>query len=105
MTPRSFEGEWAERLGDTTYDYKYILHDGWITNCKMPNPWWRMKGPKFDIIPDPPAAKPGAGKTADAKAGAPAAKTADAKPAAKAVPVKAAAKDNIPALRLSANAY
>jgi LPS-assembly protein len=50
-SPFHFEGEWAERLGDPTYDYKYILHDGWITNCVMPNPWWRMKGPKFDIIP------------------------------------------------------
>src|SRR6202522_3462912 len=50
-SPFHFEGEWAERLGDPTYDYKYILHDGWITNCKMPNPWWRMTGPKFDIIP------------------------------------------------------
>jgi len=50
-SPFHFEGEWAERIGDDKYDYKYILHDGWITNCKMPNPWWRMKGPKFDIIP------------------------------------------------------
>ena len=50
-SPFHFEGEWAERMGDPVYDYKYILHDGWITNCVMPNPWWRMKGPKFDIIP------------------------------------------------------
>jgi Flp pilus assembly protein TadD len=53
--------------------------------------------PKFDIIPDAPAAKATAAKPA-------AVKTADAKPV-KAVPVKAAAKDQIPALRLSANAY
>ena len=45
-SPFHFEGEWAERVGD-----KYILYDGWITNCKMPNPWWKMRGPKFDIIP------------------------------------------------------
>jgi LPS-assembly protein len=45
-SPFHFEGEWAERLGA-----KYILYNGWITNCKMPKPWWRVKGPKIDIIP------------------------------------------------------
>src|SRR5262249_34299158 len=45
-SPFYFEGEWAERLGN-----KYILHNGFVTNCKMPRPWWRLKGPKFDIAP------------------------------------------------------
>jgi LPS-assembly protein len=45
-SPFHFEGEWAERVGE-----RYILYHGWITNCKMPNPWWRMRGPKFDVIP------------------------------------------------------
>src|ERR1039457_7653667 len=45
--PFHFEGVWAERIGD-----KYILHDGFITNCKMPQPWWRLRGKTFDIIPD-----------------------------------------------------
>ena len=45
-SPFHFEGKWAERL-----DGRYILHDGWVTNCKLPNPWWRMKGPKFEITP------------------------------------------------------
>src|SRR6266567_1388933 len=31
--PFYFEGQWAERL-----ETKYILHDGFITDCKMPNP-------------------------------------------------------------------
>ncbi|HLK62540.1 MAG TPA: LPS assembly protein LptD [Bryobacteraceae bacterium] len=44
--PFYFEGAWAERIG-----LKYILHDGWITNCKLPGPWWRMRGPKFVIVP------------------------------------------------------
>jgi LPS-assembly protein len=44
--PFHFEGEWAERIGE-----KYILHSGFITNCKMPQPWWRMRGKTFDIIP------------------------------------------------------
>jgi LPS-assembly protein len=46
-TPLYFQGEWAERLQD-----KYILHNGMVTNCKLPNPWWTLRGPKFDIIPD-----------------------------------------------------
>ena len=54
--------------------------------------------PKIVIAPEPPAAKPAAAKTA-------AAKPADPKAGVKAVPVKAAAKDQIPALRRSANAY
>ena len=30
---------------------KYILHDGFLTDCIVPRPWWRLKGKKFDIIP------------------------------------------------------
>ncbi|MEO8596222.1 MAG: LPS assembly protein LptD [Candidatus Solibacter sp.] len=44
--PFHFEGEWAERLGT-----KYVLHEGFITNCKLPTPWWRLRGKSFDIIP------------------------------------------------------
>jgi LPS-assembly protein len=44
--PFHFEGEWAERVGD-----RYFLYNGWVTNCKLPNPWWRLKGPKFEIVP------------------------------------------------------
>jgi LPS-assembly protein len=44
--PFHFEGKWAERLGT-----KYILHDGFITNCKLPRPWWRMRGSAFEITP------------------------------------------------------
>ena len=45
-SPFSFQGRWAERLKD-----RYILHDGFITNCKLPKPWWILKGPTFDVIP------------------------------------------------------
>jgi LPS-assembly protein len=45
--PFHFEGNWAERVGD-----KYIVHDGWITNCKIPKPWWRLRAHRFDIVPD-----------------------------------------------------
>ncbi len=44
--PFYFQGRWAERLED-----RYILYDGFITNCKMPRPWWVLRGPKFDVIP------------------------------------------------------
>ena len=44
--PFHFEGQWAERIGT-----KYILHKGFVTNCKTPRPWWRMRGKTFDIIP------------------------------------------------------
>jgi LPS-assembly protein len=44
--PFYFEGDWAERLKE-----KYVLHDGFITNCKMPKPWWIVRAPVFDIIP------------------------------------------------------
>ncbi len=46
-SPFHFEGKWAERIGE-----KYILHDGMITNCRLPRPWWTLRGPKFDIIPE-----------------------------------------------------
>ncbi len=45
--PFYFEGLWAERIED-----RYILHDGFITDCKVPKPWWTLSGPKFDIIPN-----------------------------------------------------
>ena len=45
-SPYHWEGQWAERVaGD-----KYYLYNGWLTNCKMPNPWWKMRGPKFEIV-------------------------------------------------------
>jgi LPS-assembly protein len=46
-TPFYFQGKWAERQKD-----RYLLYDGYVTDCKVPNPWWILKGPKFDIIPD-----------------------------------------------------
>ena len=45
--PMYFEGEWAERRHE-----KYFLYNGFITNCKLPNPWWTLRGPSFDIIPE-----------------------------------------------------
>ncbi|MEO7142985.1 MAG: putative LPS assembly protein LptD, partial [Bryobacteraceae bacterium] len=44
--PFYFEGKWAERQEE-----KYIVHDGFVTDCKLPSPWWVLRGPKFDVIP------------------------------------------------------
>ncbi len=46
-SPFYFQGEWAERV-----DERYILHNGWVTNCKMPRPWWRLTGRRFVIVPE-----------------------------------------------------
>jgi len=45
--PFYFEGKWADRIED-----KYIVHDGLITGCRLPHPWWTFRGPKFDVIPE-----------------------------------------------------
>jgi LPS-assembly protein len=44
--PFYFEGKWAERQEE-----KYIVHEGFVTDCKVPKPWWRLTGATFDIIP------------------------------------------------------
>lgn len=44
--PFYFQGKWAERIKE-----RYVLHHGFITNCKLPRPWWTLHGPTFDIIP------------------------------------------------------
>lgn len=45
-SPVRFEGSWAERIGD-----EYRLYDGTLTNCDVPNPWWTLKSPQFNIRP------------------------------------------------------
>ncbi len=45
--PFYFAAKWVDRNGD-----KYILYDGFITDCKVPRPNWTLTGPKFDVIPD-----------------------------------------------------
>lgn len=47
VNPFYFEAKSADRIND-----RYILHDGFITDCKTPQPWWTFHAPKFDIIPD-----------------------------------------------------
>ena len=45
--PFVFQGRWAEKIKD-----RYILHEGFITSCKLPKPWWRLYGKTIDIIPE-----------------------------------------------------
>ncbi len=47
QNPFYFSGEWAEKTED-----RYFLHNGFLTDCLVPSPWWRLKGPTFDIIPE-----------------------------------------------------
>ncbi len=44
--PFYFEGKWGERV-----EGKYIIHEGFVTDCKVPKPWWRLTAAKFDILP------------------------------------------------------
>jgi LPS-assembly protein len=53
--PFYFEGRWVERLRE-----RYILHDGFVTDCRLPKPWWTLRAPTFDIIPQQRAIARGA---------------------------------------------
>ncbi|HSW50254.1 MAG TPA: putative LPS assembly protein LptD, partial [Bryobacteraceae bacterium] len=53
--PFYFEGRWAERLKE-----RYILHDGFVTNCRLPKPWWAFRASRFDIVPGEHATARGA---------------------------------------------
>ena len=44
--PFYFEGQWLERKDDV-----YIVHNGFLTDCTVPHPWWIFKGPTFRIVP------------------------------------------------------
>lgn len=44
--PFYFEAQWAEKMQD-----RYILHDGFLTDCLLPRPWWRLRAPVFDVVP------------------------------------------------------
>lgn len=45
--PFYFEADWAEKIED-----KYLLHDGIITDCHIPHPWWTLHSNLFDITPE-----------------------------------------------------
>jgi LPS-assembly protein len=44
--PFYYQAEWADRIKN-----RFILHKGFITDCKVPKPWWVFEAPVFDIVP------------------------------------------------------
>ena len=44
--PFYYQGQWADRIKT-----RLILHKGFITDCKVPKPWWTFDAPIFDILP------------------------------------------------------
>jgi LPS-assembly protein len=44
--PFYFQAAWADRIKN-----RYVLHHGYITDCKMPKPWWKFQSPQFDVVP------------------------------------------------------
>jgi len=44
--PFYYQGQWADRIKT-----RLILHKGFITDCKVPKPWWTFHAPVFDILP------------------------------------------------------
>lgn len=44
--PFYYQAKWAERIRN-----RYVLHHGFVTDCKVPNPWWTFQSPLFDVIP------------------------------------------------------
>lgn len=45
--PFYFEGKWGERIGN-----RYVLHEGFFTDCIVPKPWWILRAKRFDVIPE-----------------------------------------------------
>ena len=46
QNPFYFQSDWAERLKD-----HYVLYNGFLTDCVMPDAWWIFRSPRFDIYP------------------------------------------------------
>ena len=46
QNPFYFQGKWADRIKD-----RYILHQGFLTDCELPRAWWRLRAPRFEVVP------------------------------------------------------
>jgi LPS-assembly protein len=44
--PFYFQGERAQKIED-----HYIVYNGFVTDCKMPRPWWTLGSPRATIVP------------------------------------------------------
>ena len=52
--PFYFEGEMAEKFKEKVNGSerdRYILYNGFVTDCKVPDPAWILRGKRFDIVP------------------------------------------------------
>ena len=45
--PFYFQGEVAHKAQD-----HYTIHNGFVTNCKLPSPWWTLRTARATIVPD-----------------------------------------------------
>ncbi len=44
--PFYIEGKIVQKTKD-----HYVVHDGYVTNCERPGPWWTLRAPKTTIVP------------------------------------------------------
>ena len=44
--PFYFQGETAQKIKD-----HYVVYNGWLTDCKVPHPWWTFGSPRATIVP------------------------------------------------------
>ena len=44
--PFYIEGKIVHKVKD-----HYTVHNGFVHNCEITNPWWTMCSPKTDIVP------------------------------------------------------
>ena len=44
--PFYFQGERAQKIED-----HYIVYDGFVTDCRMPHPWWTLGSPQTTVVP------------------------------------------------------
>ncbi len=44
--PFYFQAETAHKIGD-----HYVIFNGWVTDCKVPGPWWKLQTPRATVVP------------------------------------------------------
>jgi len=44
--PFYFQGERAQKIED-----HYIVYNGFVTDCRMPHPWWTLGSPQTTVVP------------------------------------------------------
>lgn len=44
--PFYFQGETAQKIRD-----HYVIYNGFVTDCKVPHPWWTLQTPRATVVP------------------------------------------------------